>query len=164
MMDKLEQFCLGILRKMKLQKIAELYETHKEGMRYLIFGVLTTLLNILVSNVLYYLLLTELAEALRVNLSTIMAIFVAWVFAYVTNKIYVFDAKCKNGRELIKEIFSFIGCRTVTAVVEIFLMDWLVTKCQLNFGWMKILVSILIIVLNFVFSKLIIFKKGEKNG
>lgn len=164
MFDKIEQFFLKLLRKIKLGKLADIYEEHKEGMRYLIFGVLTTLVNIVVAAFTYYVVFVNLTEKLKVNLSTIIAIIAAWVFAYITNKLYVFDSKTETIKELLKEIVSFVGCRIVTAVIEVILMDWLVTRLQLNYMGMKIFVSIIIIVLNFVFSKLIIFKKGEENG
>ncbi len=164
MIDKLEQFFLQVARKIKLGKLADLYEEHREGMRYLVFGVLTTLVNIVVSALLYYTILHQLPESLKVNISTIIAILAAWLFAYVTNKLYVFDSKTNSMKELLQEIISFVSCRIVTAIVEVWLMDWLVTKLGLHYMGMKIIVSIIIIVLNFVFSKLIIFKKGEKNG
>lgn len=165
MIDKIEEFCLQILRKIKLGKLADIYEEHKEGMRYLIFGVLTTLVNILVAAVTYYVILAKLTEELKVNLSTIIAIIVAWIFAYVTNKLYVFDSKTSNLKELLKEIISFVSCRFITAVIEVVLMNLLVTKWGLNYMLMKIFVSIIVIILNFVFSKLLIFKnqKGEKS-
>lgn len=160
MIDKIEEFCLQIFRKIKLGKLADIYEEHKEGMRYTIFGVLTTLVNIVVSAFLYYVLLIKFSESIKVNVSTILAILAAWIFAYVTNKIYVFDSKTSNIKELLKEIISFVGCRIVTAVIEVILMDYLVTRLSLNYMGMKIFVSIIIIILNFVFSKLIIFKKA----
>ena len=158
MIDKIEEFCLNILRKIKLGKLADIYESHREGMRYLIFGVLTTLVNIVVSAITYYLVFAKLNEELKVNLSTIIAIIAAWIFAYFTNKLYVFDSKTKNFKELIKEIISFVGCRLITAIVEIALMNLFVTVMQLNYMLMKIVVNIIIIILNFVFSKLFVFK------
>ena len=163
MIDKLEAFCLGILRKIKLGKLADIYEQHQEGMRYLVFGVLTTVVNIITAAFTYYVLFSKLSEEWKVNLSTVISIIVTWIFAYVTNKLYVFDAKTNTIKELLKEIISFVGCRLITAVVEVGLMNWLVAGLQLNYMLMKIVVSVIVIILNFVFSKLIIFK-GEKNG
>ncbi len=164
MIDKIETFCLQILRKIKLGKLADIYLAHKEGMRYLVFGVLTTVVNIVVAGFTYYVVFSGFAEELKVNLSTIIAIIAAWIFAYVTNKLYVFHSKTNHVRELLREIVSFTGCRLITAVVEVALMNWLVTRLQLNYMFMKIVVSIIVIILNFIFSKLLIFKKGEKNG
>ena len=164
MMDKLEEFCFDILRKIKLGKLVELYIEHKEGMRYLIFGVLSTIVNIVTATLTYYVIFAKLPEEIKVNLSTIIAIIAAWIFAYVTNKLYVFDSKTSNVKELMQEIGSFVGCRIVTAIVELIIMNVFVTKLQFNYIIMKIISNVIVIILNFVFSKLIIFKKGEKNG
>lgn len=169
MIDKIEEFFLKIIRKIGLGKLADIYEQHKEGMRYLVFGVLTTLVSIVGSAFLYYIVLRNLSEEIKVNLSTILAIIAAWIFAYVTNKLYVFESKTNNLKELIQEIISFAGCRLATAVIEIVLMNLLVTILHFNYMLMKIIVNIIVIILNFVFSKLFIFKnkneKGEvKNG
>ena len=168
MIDKIEEWCLNILRKIKLGKLADIYVEHKEGMRYLVFGVLSTLVNIVTAGITYYLLFASLPEEVKVNLSTIIAIIAAWIFAYVTNKIYVFDSKTEGVKELLKEIFSFLSCRTVTAIVEIVLMNIFVTSLHFNYMLMKIITNIIVIILNFVFSKLIIFKKPkggeERNG
>lgn len=166
MIDQLETFCLNILRKIKLGKLADLYEDHREGMRYLIFGVLSTIVNIVTAAFTYYVLFAKLPEEWKVNLSTVLAIIAAWIFAYVTNKLYVFASKTTGMKELFKEILSFVSCRTVTAIVEIVLMNIFVTMLQWNYLMMKIIVNIIVIILNFVFSKLIIFKKekGEENA
>ena len=166
MIDQLEKWSLELLRKLKLGKLADIYTEHIEGMRYLIFGVLTTLVNIVVAGIMYYFLLTFLPEEIRVNVSTVIAIIAAWIFAYVTNKLYVFHSKVKNRKELIAEMISFISCRGVTAILEIILMNVFVTILQFHYMLMKIIVNIIVIILNFVFSKLVIFKerKGEENG
>lgn len=164
MIDKIEEFFLKIIRKIGLGKLADIYVEHKEGMRYLVFGVLTTLVNIVVSAFLYYLVLKNFSEALRVNISNVIAIISAWIFAYITNKMYVFNSKTNNFKELIKEMVSFFGCRAITAVVELLLMNLLVTVLHFNYMLMKIIVNIIIIILNFVFSKLIIFKNKIEKG
>lgn len=161
MIDSIETFCLQMLRKIKLGKLADLYEEHREGMRYLIFGVLSTIVNIFVAAFTYYVLFSKLTEELKVNLSTAIAIIAAWIFAYVTNKLYVFASKTNTVKELCKEIVSFVGCRMITAILEMGLMNWLVAGLQFNYMLMKIVVSVIVILLNFVFSKLIIFKKEK---
>lgn len=163
MIDKIEEFTLNILRKIKLGKLADIYEEHKEGMRYLIFGALTTVVNIVVAAFTYYILFAPFSEGVKVNLSTIIAIIAAWIFAYVTNKLYVFDSKTNTIKELLKEIFSFVSCRVITAVVEIALMNIFVTNLEWNYMLTKIIVSIIVIILNYIFSKLFIFKNGKEN-
>ena len=128
MIDKIEGFFLKIIRKIGLGKLADIYESHKEGMRYIVFGVLTTLVSIVVSAFLYYLVLSNL------------------------------------NKELMKEIVSFVGCRLATAIIEMLLMNLFVTIWKFDYMLMKIIVNIIIIILNFVFSKLIIFKNKDNKG
>ena len=155
MIDKIEEFCLKTLDKMHLKKITEFYRNHREGMRYLIFGALTTLVNIVVYAIFYYLL--------HINNDVSNAI--AWIagatFAYVTNKIYVFNSKVSNLKELIKEIIYFYGCRLLTFAFDQGIMILTVDKWGWNALFMKILANIIVIILNFIFSKIIIFKKNK---
>lgn len=159
MIDKIEEFALNILEKFKLKVLSDWYRKHKEGMRYLIFGVLSTLVNILTYAIFAKLILNGVAnDSLRVNISEIVAFIVALVFAYITNKIYVFNSKTDRIKELLKEIGSFTGCRIFTEVISILMMNMAVWF-SINDVIMKIVSNIVVIILNFVFSKLIIFKK-----
>ncbi len=156
MIDKIEEFVLKILEKIKLKFIADWYREHKEGMRYLIFGALTTLVNILAYALLYYLI--------HINNATSNVI--AWVlgatFAYVTNKLYVFDSKTNKGKELLKEIVYFFGCRLLTLFIDEGIMIITVDKLAWNALLMKIIANIIVIILNFIFSKILIFKKKDE--
>ena len=163
MVDKLEEFCLNLLRKIKLGKIADIYIEHQEGMRYLIFGALSTLVNILVFAICSHVIFVKLNSATNLNVSNILALVSAVLFAYVTNKYYVFKSKCEDVKKLIQEMVSFLGCRAITSIMDLVLMNILVEGLKFNDILMKIVVNILVIILNFVFSKLIIFK-NEKNG
>ena len=160
MIDKIETFCLNILRKIKLGKLADIYLEHQEGMRYLVFGVLSTIVNILVFSILYSL----------VQLSTTASNVIAWIisviFAYITNKLWVFDSKVNDMKDLIKEVMSFIGARVFTLVIETILLNVTIDILGWNSVLMKIISNIIVIIMNFVFSKLFIFKKskGEENG
>ena len=158
MVEKIEEFVLKILEKIHLKKLADWYRKHQEGMRYLIFGALTTLVNILAYSILYY--------ALHINNATSNAI--AWIigatFAYITNKLYVFNSKVNSKKELLKEIVYFYGCRLLTLAVDEGSMILTVDK----FGWnallMKIIANIIVIILNFVFSKILIFKDKDNRA
>ena len=153
MIDKIEQFCLKILEKIGLKKLAQWYMSHQEGMRYLIFGGLTTLVNIVAYALCYYVL----------HISNGASNVIAWIlgatFAYITNKLYVFNSKVTTKKDLFKEMVYFYGCRLLTLAVDQGIMILTVDK----FGWnallMKILANIIVIILNFVFSKILIFKK-----
>jgi putative flippase GtrA len=159
MIDKIEELGLKILEKIKLKKLADLYRAHREGMRYLIFGGLTTIVNILVYIIFAKLILRRLpSEELIVNISEIIAFIAGVIFAYVTNKIYVFKSKTNTAKELLTEMISFTGCRIFTEIISILMMNMAVWL-SINDVIMKIVSNIVVIILNFVFSKLLIFKK-----
>ena len=154
--DKIEDFCLKIAEKIGLKKLADWYREHREGMRYLVFGVLTTLLNLLIFTICCRII------KIQVVISNIISWIIAVLFAYVTNKLYVFDSKVIQKKELAREIISFFNARIVTLVIETVFLWATVIKLGLNEIIMKIIVNIIVIVLNFVFSKIFIFKE-EKN-
>lgn len=153
MIDKIENFALNILEKLHLKSLANWYRKHQEGMRYLIFGALTTLVNIIAYAILYYVFHIEN------SISNVIAWIIGATFAYITNKLYVFNSKVNTRKELIKEIVYFYGCRLLTLAVDEGIMILTVDK----FGWnallMKILANIIVIILNFIFSKILIFRK-----
>lgn len=162
MIDKIEKFCLNILRKIKLRTLADWYVKHQEGMRYLIFGALTTVVNILVYVVCSCFIFSFIEnETIKVNVSEIIAFIAGVTFAYITNKLYVFEAKTENIKQLIREIASFTGCRIFTEIISIGMMNFAVIA-NINDILMKVISNIVVIILNFIFSKLIIFKKKEK--
>ncbi|MBR0427973.1 MAG: GtrA family protein [Clostridia bacterium] len=156
MIDKLEEFCLKILEKIHLKKLADWYRKHKEGMRYLIFGALTTIVNIIAYAVLYYLF--HISNAV----SNILAWIIGATFAYITNKLYVFNSKVNTKKELLKELVYFYGCRLLTLAIDEGIMIVAVDKLGWNALLMKIIANIIVIILNFVFSKILIFKKQDK--
>ena len=161
MIDKIEEFGLKILEFIKLKKLADWYREHKEGMRYLIFGGLSTIVNIVTYIVCAKIILSGIDnEGLIVNISEIVAFIAAIIFAYITNKLYVFNSKTNSLKELMREITSFIGCRIFTEVISIVMMNMTIWF-SINDVFMKIVSNIVVIILNFVFSKIIIFKNSK---
>lgn len=156
MIDKIEEFFLKIAEKIGLKKLADWYRVHKEGMRYLVFGVLSTIINIVVFAICERIL----------HLSTIISNVIAWIiavlFAYITNKLYVFDSKTTKKQELAKEIISFFSARIFTLVIETIFLKIVIDKLGFNEILMKIISNVIVIFLNYVFSKIFIFKE-EKN-
>lgn len=135
---------------------------NKETVLYLIFGVLATVLNI----VLFYLFINiwKMSTGLGNILDTIICI----LFQYFTNRIWVFESK-NNGKEAIKEFIQFILARGLTAIIDqIFVVvgvDFFVAKYVsysqqgiFSVG-IKVLSNIVVIVLNYIFSKLFVFNK-----
>ena len=131
----------------------ELIYKNKEILLYLIFGVLTTVVNIVV----YYIS----AELLGIHylISNALAWFLSVLFAYITNRKYVFNSHNKN---VIKEMISFFGSRLATGVLDMALMWVLVNNHLLNDMISKVVVNVIVIVLNYVLSKLVVVKSNSK--
>ena len=118
---------------------------------YLFFGVCTTLVNIISYYVFAHILKCS------VMLSTIVAWVLAVLFAYITNRKWVFESKAKNKKEIFSEIVSFFSCRLATGVVDWLGMYFFVEKLGFNDVVIKAIVNIVVIILNYIFSKLIVF-------
>ena len=138
----------------------ELLKKHKEVVLYLIFGVATTVVN--------WICYAGLNIAgTDMNISNIIAWFVSVMFAYNTNKLFVFKCKSMRLSVMLPEFVKFFGARVVTGLVEIVGLPILVYLGlnQTFFGVdgfvAKILISVIVIVLNYVFSKMLIFKKEK---
>lgn len=123
---------------------------YKEVILYLFFGGLTTIINIAVYNFLYY-----FAHIGNVP-SNIAAWIISVLFAYVTNRLWVFESKNKS---MLKEAASFFGCRIATGVLDLAVMFFTVDILMLPAGIMKLVSNVIVIVLNYVASKLWIFSK-----
>ena len=142
-----------------MDKIKELYLKYKEVINYLFFGVLTTVVNLIVKYALLFTIL-DAANALELQISVIISWIVACLFAYITNRIWVFESKSK---EIIKEILKFFTARLSTLGLEMLIMFIFVTALGLNSDmWVivwTIVAQVLVVVGNYILSKLIVFKK-----
>lgn len=136
-------------------KIKDLYLKYKEPIHYIIFGVLTTLINYIV----YFLCLDLLGwNYLVVN---VLAWVISVLFAYVTNRIWVFESKAR-GWLILKEIVLFFASRLASLGAETLLLYLMVDVAQLKNGFSKIVAGIVVIMINYVLSKLIVFRKKKK--
>ena len=159
--EAVEKFGLWILNKLHLKFLSKFYTDHLEGMRYLICGALSTVVNIVSYAVVAYTIFAGIEEeALRVTISDCVAFVIALIFAYWVNKTIVFDSKCENIKALLKEITSFTVCRLFTQAVSLGMMN-LAVIIHMNDILMKVIANVVVIILNFIFSKLIIFKNKE---
>ena len=135
------------------------FREHKEVILYLIFGVLTTVVNWLAYAAFVWI-------GLDINVSNILSWIVGVSFAFVVNKWYVFESRSLDSRKVIKEFCSFVGARIFTGIIAILLFPLLynIGLNQSLFGTdgflAKIVTSVIEIVLNWIFSKYLIFKKG----
>jgi putative flippase GtrA len=100
-----------------------------------------------------------------INLSTFYSTAIAWVFAvvfaFITNKIWVFESKSWMRKIVLKELLAFFLCRIVTGVLDVVIMVISVDIFLLNDVMMKAISNILVILLNYVASKMMIFRKGK---
>ncbi|WP_369900907.1 GtrA family protein [Bacillus manliponensis] len=126
----------------------------KELISYLVFGVLTTAINIV-----SYAFLTKI-----VHMDYLIANTIAWVlsiiFAFVTNKLYVFNQRETKG--ILKEFLSFLFFRSLSYILDILMMIALVELLRADDLLAKIVTNIFVILFNYVASKYIIFKR--QNG
>ena len=145
-----------------MQKIKELYMKYKEIINYLIFGVLTTIVSLATKYLLLFTIL-DAANGLELQIAVIISWIAACLFAYITNRIWVFESKSK---EIVKEMIKFFAARLLTLGMEMLIMFVFVTLLGLNSDtWVIVwtLVSqILIILGNYILSKLLVFKNKKK--
>lgn len=137
------------------KKIWNLYQKNKEIIHYLIFGVLTTIVNFVV-----YFICANLGGIDEI-ISNVISWLISVLFAYVTNKIFVFESKTSGIAEIVKEFSSFVVCRVLSGILDTGLFALMVKV----FGWndyiAKAITQVLVVIANYVFSKLFIFKKKE---
>lgn len=128
---------------------------HKDIIFYIIFGILTTLVNIIAYWVLSYLLMWN------VTISTIMAWFLAVLFAFVTNRKWVFYSSAVTMQSLVQEWVSFLICRFGTGMIDIGFMFLFVEILNYPDMIIKTAANIIVIVLNYITSKWFIFKSDN---
>ena len=143
-----------------IKEVIKLYKKYEEIINYLIVGVLTTV----VSLVSYYLLVFTVLNPqhpFELQLANIISWLVAVIFAYITNRKYVFKSKNNN---IKKEATKFLGARLITLVMDMLFMFITVTLLKFNDKIMKIISNVIVIILNYLLSKLFVFIKGEENN
>lgn len=128
----------------------------REGIAYLIFGVLTTVIDYVISNLLYYVW----------KMDPVPAQTIAWVaavlFAFVTNKWWVFESHTLNPGKVWREFVSFVLCRVATFLFNLAALFVMVDLMKMEFFLCKLLVSVVVVILNYVFSKILIFTNDKK--
>jgi len=128
------------------------YEKYKSYFFYLLFGVLTTIVNVVV----YWVMAHPLQCG--VLTSTIVAWVLAVLFAYITNRKWVFNSTSEGIKEIGREIISFFLCRVATGVLDLFCMWLFVDVLHWNDIVIKFLSNVVVVILNYVASKVLIFK------
>ena len=127
-----------------------------QGVRYVFFGGCTTMVNL----VSYWFLRTVLAMDLtRANF---IAVVLAILFAYLVNKLFVFESKQNSFLDLIREAGRFFGLRLVTMFIEVFGMVLMCSVWTVPDMYAKLVLQVVVLVLNFVFSKIFVFGKEKE--
>lgn len=133
-----------------LNKLLDLYKKYKEIINYLIFGGLTTLISIVT-----YALFAKVFN-IDYLISNVLSWIIAVLFAYITNKIFVFESKSKKN---IKEITSFFFFRIISLIMEMIILYVFVDMLYIDDLVTKIIAQVIVIVANYIFSKVFVFKK-----
>lgn len=133
--------------------IIQLIKKYRSVISYLVFGGLTTLINIVT--------FALLNPIMNYQVANIIAWFLSVLFAYVTNKIWVFSSKTQGFMALIKEMGSFFIFRGLSLVMDIFMM-WLgISVLHANPVLTKIVDNVVVVIANYFFSKWYIFKPNK---
>lgn len=136
--------------------LLNIFKKYREYILYVFFGGLTTLVNIASYAILAH----------PLHIGTVPSTAVAWllgvIFAYVTNKIWVFESKRTDFRSIAKEFISFFACRLFSGLVDLGIMWLFVDVLHFNDILIKIISNIIVIIINYVASKCFVFKEGQK--
>lgn len=148
-----------------MKKLIDLARSHREALSYLFFGALTTLVNIAVYGAATYL-------GMAVGWANALAWALSVAFAYYTNRRWVFESTAAGFKAVLREMSAFVACRLGTGLLDQAIMmlgvDGLGPKLvapEHLYIWglaLKIASNVIVIVLNYIFSKLIIFAKKSK--
>lgn len=140
----------------------DLYNKYKEIINYLIFGVLTTVISLIVYYVLTFTILNP-NNSIELQIANIVSWCAGVLFAYFTNRKFVFNSKNDNK---LKEFATFTTARITTLVLDMLVMFIFVTTLHLNDKIFKLVSQVLVVVGNYILSKLIVFKRdnNEKNN
>lgn len=138
-----------------MNKILELYKKYKKFILYIVFGVLTTLINLA-----SYFIFSKVFK-----FGTVFSTCVAWLFAvlfaFVTNRKWVFDSKNNKFLSKFNELIKFLACRILTGILDVLIMYIFVDIFKLNDIFMKLLSNVIVIIANYFASKYLIFTNSD---
>lgn len=142
-----------------MEKIKELYLKYKEIIHYIIFGGLTTVVNF----VAYFVV------ARLFSIDEVISNGIAWVisvlFAYITNKLFVFESKKTGIKKVMIEMLTFFLARIVSGICcDVGTFAIMVKLLHINDVIAKIVTQIMVVIMNYMLSKLVVFRKTESKG
>ena len=135
------------------QRLKKIFTEHQDILVYLVFGVLTTVVNYLV-----YLPLLNIA-GLSAAICNILAWVAAVAFAYLTNKPFVFRSYDWSMQTVLPELTKFVSCRLTSGILETVIILVTVDIMRWDGNLWKLITSVLVVILNYIFSKFFVFKK-----
>ncbi|MDR0947387.1 MAG: GtrA family protein [Ruminococcus sp.] len=137
------------------KKLQEFYYKYEKGLLYIFYGGLTTLVSLGTQYLCFY-----------VGLNTAVQTTVSWIcavtFAYITNKLWVFDSRSTEKKTLLREILQWYGARLVSYFLELGFLILTVDILECNLILMKIIGQVFVMAINYAFSKFVIFKNNKK--
>lgn len=136
-----------------MDKLKTLLKTYREPIVYLVFGVLTTVVNYIVYLPCYNLL------GINASVSNMIAWVAAVAFAFLTNKPFVFQSHDWSGKVVLPELTKFVGTRIGSGALETGILFLTVDFLGMNGNVWKLLTSVLVVILNYIGSKLLVFRK-----
>ena len=129
------------------------YSKFKDKLLYLFFGALTTLVNLVV-----FYLLTEKPWQINVTVGNVISVILAILFAYVTNKIWVFNSKTDGAKELAAEFVRFVGGRMSTMFIEVGGVYLIYNVMGHSKMTAKLITQVIVIIGNYFISKFLVFR------
>ena len=139
-----------------MEKFINLYKKNEEILNYLIFGVLTTIISIA-----SYAIFTNIFN-ISILVSNVLSWILSVLFAFITNKLFVFKSKHKSFRDSFIECFKFYASRLFSLGVESLILYIGASILHINDMIVKIFAQVIVIILNYILSKILVFKKDKK--
>ena len=143
-----------------MKMIKEVYKKYEEIIRYLVVGVLTTIVSLATYFICVHTFL-DATNGVEIQIANIISWLFAVAFAYITNRIFVFKSKSKN---YLKEITIFCTSRVLTLLMDMAIMFVFVTLLKGSDTIGKLISQVVVTIANYIFSKLFVFVKKEKES
>ena len=135
------------------KKLRGFIEKYWDILSYLFFGGLTTVVSFLSYELFYY--VSGFSAAVSNGLSWVLAV----AFAYLTNQPFVFKSNDWSMKTVLPEVWKFVGCRIGSGLLETAFMALTVDLWGFSSLWMKVIASVMVVILNYIGSKLLVFRK-----
>ena len=140
-----------------MEKLKKIYKEHKEIINYLIVGVLTTIVSLGIYYLLTFTILNPNNE-IQLQVANVISWIGAVIFAYFTNRKFVFESKEKN---MLKEASKFAISRVGTLLMDMLIMFVTVNLMNIQHWIAKLIVQVVVTILNYIFGKFLVFNKKK---